>query len=40
MSPRILRDGVNVDTVGWNFTQYRDNTDNLKGTENALLKAI
>ena len=40
MSPRILRDGVNVDTVGWNFTQHRDNTDTLKGTENALLKAI
>jgi len=20
MSPRILRDGVNVETVGWNFT--------------------
>jgi len=40
MSPRILRDGVNVETVGWNFTQHRDNTDTLKGTENALLKAI
>ena len=40
MNTRILKDGVNVDTVGWNFTQHRDNIDNLKGTENALLKAI
>jgi hypothetical protein len=36
----ILKDSVNIDTIGWNFTQHRDNIDTLKGTENALLKAI
>jgi hypothetical protein len=40
MDIQILKDGVNIDTIGWNFTQHRDNTDTLKGTENALLKAI
>jgi hypothetical protein len=40
MDIQILKDGVNIDTIGWNLTQHRDNTDTLKGTENALLKAI
>lgn len=40
MSPRSLKDGVNVDTVGWNFTQHRDNADILKGSGTALIKAI
>jgi hypothetical protein len=30
MEPRMLKDGVNVDTVRWNFTQHRDNADLLK----------
>ena len=40
MSPRILSDGVNVDTVRWNFIQHRDNATTLSGTESALTKAI
>jgi hypothetical protein len=40
MSPYLLKDGVNVDTVRWNFTQHRDNTNTLDGTERALTKAI
>lgn len=40
MSPRFLKDGVNVDTVRWNFTLHRDNATNLDGTERALTKAI
>jgi hypothetical protein len=40
MSPHLLKDGVNVDTVRWNFTQHRDNTNTLNGTERALTKAI
>jgi hypothetical protein len=40
MDIQILKGGVNIDTIGWNLTQHRDNTDTLKGTENALLKAI
>jgi hypothetical protein len=27
IEPRMLRDGVNVDTVRWNFAQHRDNAD-------------
>lgn len=40
MSPRFLKDGVNVDTVRWNFTQHRDNATTLGGTESALTKEI
>jgi len=40
MSPRSLKDEVNVDTVRWNFTQHRDNAKTLHGTESALTKAI
>ncbi|KAM0714674.1 hypothetical protein Q7P37_003053 [Cladosporium fusiforme] len=40
MSPRFLKDGVNVETVGWNFTQHRDNATTLGGTGSALTKAI
>jgi hypothetical protein len=40
MSPRFLKDGVNVETVGWNFTQHRDNVTTLGSTESALTKAI
>lgn len=40
MSPQFLKNGVNVDTVRWNFTQHRDNATALGGTENALTKAI
>jgi hypothetical protein len=40
MSPHLLKDGVNVDTVRWNFTQHRDNATTLNGTERALTKAI
>jgi hypothetical protein len=39
MSPHFLKDGVNVDTVRWNFTQHRGNTNTLNGTERALTKA-
>ena len=35
-----LKDGPNVDTVDWNFTQHRDNTHLLKWTDTALLSAI
>ena len=40
MSPRFLKDGVNVDTVSWNFVQHRDNATILDGTERALIKAM
>lgn len=40
MQPRMLKDGVNVDTVRWNFTQHRDNSDTLKGADSALLANI
>jgi hypothetical protein len=40
MSPRFLKDGVNVETVRWNFTQHRDNATTLRNTESALTKAI
>jgi hypothetical protein len=40
MQPRMLKDGVNVDTVRWNFTQHRDNGDTLKGADGALLANI
>jgi hypothetical protein len=36
----MLKDGVNVDTVRWNFTQHRDNADVLKGADGALLANI
>ena len=35
-----LRDGPNVDTIDWNFTQHRDNANLLKGADTALLSAI
>ena len=35
-----LKDGPNVDTIDWNFTQHRDNAHILKGTDIALLSAI
>ena len=40
MSPRFLKDGVNVDTIRWNFIQHKDNATTLNGTERALMKAI
>ncbi|KAM0710533.1 hypothetical protein Q7P35_002203 [Cladosporium inversicolor] len=40
IQPRMLKDGVNVDTVRWNFTQHRDNGDILKGAHGALLVNI
>jgi superfamily II DNA helicase RecQ len=40
IEPRMLKDGVNVDTVRWNFTQHRDNGDILKGADGALLANI
>ncbi|KAI7295671.1 hypothetical protein KC343_g82 [Hortaea werneckii] len=40
INPRFLKDGVNVETVGWNFTQHRDNATTLSGTGSALTKAI
>ena len=40
IQPRILKDGVNVDTVGWNFTRHRDNSNVLKGSDSALLVNI
>jgi superfamily II DNA helicase RecQ len=40
IQPRMLKDGVNVDTVRWNFTQHRDNGDILKGADRALLANI
>ena len=40
ISPRFLKDGVNIETVRWNFTQHRDNATTLSGSENALTKAI
>ena len=40
MSPRSLKDRVNVETVRWNFTQHRDNAKTLHSTESALTKAI
>ena len=36
----FLKDGVNVDIVRWNFTQYRDNATIFGGTETALTRAI
>jgi len=35
-----LKDGANVDIVGWNFTQHRDNEPLLKGAGKTLLAAI
>ncbi|KAI7188222.1 hypothetical protein KC363_g5596 [Hortaea werneckii] len=40
MSPLVLKDSVNVDTVRCNFTQHRDNVASLEGTGQALTKAI
>jgi superfamily II DNA helicase RecQ len=40
IKPRMVKDGVNVDTVRWNFTQHRDNSDVLKGADSALLANI
>jgi hypothetical protein len=40
IEPRMLRDGVNVDTIRWNFAQYRDNANVLKGADSALLANI
>ena len=40
IQPRMLKDGVNVDNVRWNFTQHRDNSDILKGADGALLANI
>jgi hypothetical protein len=40
IEPRIRKDGVNVDTIRWNFTQYRDNADLLKRADGALLANI
>ncbi|KAM0720756.1 hypothetical protein Q7P37_004893 [Cladosporium fusiforme] len=40
MNAQSLVDGVNVETVGWNFAQHRDNATTLGGTESALTKAI
>jgi superfamily II DNA helicase RecQ len=35
-----LKDNMDVDTVGWNFSQHRDNAAYLKGCDRALLSAI
>ena len=35
-----LKDNCDVDVVGWNFIQYRDNEHLLQGSEKALLDAI
>jgi hypothetical protein len=40
ISPHLLKDGVNVDTVRWNFVQHRDNVATLDGIERALTRAI
>jgi hypothetical protein len=40
IEPRMLKDGVNVDTVRWNFAQHRDNANVLKGADGALLANI
>jgi hypothetical protein len=40
IEPCMLKDGVNVDTVRWNFTQHRDNVDLLKNADGALLANI
>jgi hypothetical protein len=40
IEPRMLKDGVNVDTVRWNFTQHRDNAEILKRADGALLANI
>jgi hypothetical protein len=40
MHPWALKDGPNVDTIDWNFTQHRDNAHPLKGVDTALLSAI
>jgi hypothetical protein len=37
---RMLKDGVNVDTVQCNFTQYRENAEILKRVDGALLANI
>lgn len=36
----VLKDGPNVDTLDWNFTQQRENARLLEGAENALLSTI
>lgn len=40
MEAHMLTDGINVDTIGWNFTQHRDNACVLQGTSGSLLAAI
>ena len=40
MQSWTLRDGPDVDTVGWTFTQHRDNAHLLQGSDRALLAAI
>ena len=35
-----LRDGADIDTVGWGFTQHRDNAHLLQGSDQALLTSI
>ncbi|KAK1807496.1 hypothetical protein LTR12_018154 [Friedmanniomyces endolithicus] len=40
MESRTLRDGPDVDTVGWDFTQHRDNAHLLQDLDRALLAAI
>ncbi|GAB7336620.1 hypothetical protein MBLNU13_g10315t1 [Cladosporium sp. NU13] len=35
-----LKDGPNVDTIDWNFTQHRDNANLIGGADTALLSAI
>jgi hypothetical protein len=40
MHALALKDGANVDTVGWNFTRHRDNTHLFSGSGKTLLAAI
>jgi hypothetical protein len=40
IEPRMLKDGVNVDTVRWNLTQHKDNAEILKRADGALLANI
>ena len=35
-----LKDNIDVDTVGWNFSQHRDNTAYLQGCDRTLLSTI
>ena len=40
MHAHLLKDQYDIDIIGWNFTQHRDNKHYLEGTEQYLLKTI